>query len=81
MMQNGFREDHVAQVLGFADQRLRKADAPLDPLGRRISLVVQYQEKAARGAEANGAGASDEKSAQAKQECTGGGKPAAPKKE
>jgi hypothetical protein len=53
------------------------------PLNRRISLIVQYQEKPAGGAEENVAGASGEKSAQhlAKQEFTGGGEPAAPKKE
>jgi chemotaxis protein MotB len=33
------------QVRGFADQRLRKADAPLDPSNRRVSLIVQYQNK------------------------------------
>jgi chemotaxis protein MotB len=46
MMQgNGIREDQVTQVRGFADQRLRKPDAPLDPSNRRISLIVQYLEK------------------------------------
>jgi hypothetical protein len=82
MTQNGFREDQVAQVPGLADQRLRKCDAPLDPLNRRI-LIVQYREKPAGAAEGNEAGASSEKSAQGhgKQESTGGGEPAAPKKE
>ena len=43
MMQgNGVRPDQVAQVRGFADQRLRKPDAPLDPANRRISIIVQY---------------------------------------
>ena len=42
MQENGVREDQVAQVRGFADQRLRKADSPLDPSNRRISLIVQY---------------------------------------
>jgi len=32
MTQNGFREDQVAQVRRLADRRLRKRDAPLDPL-------------------------------------------------
>jgi hypothetical protein len=32
----------VSQVRGFADQRLRKPDAPLDPANRRVSLIVQY---------------------------------------
>jgi chemotaxis protein MotB len=45
MQQNGIREDQIMQVRGFADQRLRKADAPLDPSNRRVSLIVQYQNK------------------------------------
>jgi chemotaxis protein MotB len=36
------REDQVTQVRGFADQRLRKKDLPLDPSNRRISMIVQY---------------------------------------
>jgi len=48
MMQgNGIREDQVTQVRGFADQKLRKPDAPQDPSNRRISLIVQYLEKQA----------------------------------
>jgi chemotaxis protein MotB len=42
MQTNGIRADQVTQVRGFADQRLRKPDAPLDPANRRISLIVQY---------------------------------------
>jgi chemotaxis protein MotB len=42
MQANGIRIDQVTQVRGFADQRLRKPDAPLDPSNRRISLIVQY---------------------------------------
>jgi chemotaxis protein MotB len=42
MQANGIRADQVTQVRGFADQRLRKLDAPLDPSNRRISLIVQY---------------------------------------
>jgi chemotaxis protein MotB len=49
MSQNGIRSDQVTQVRGFADQRLRKKDVPLDPANRRISLIVQYQEKKAPG--------------------------------
>ena len=45
MQENGIREGQVTQVRGFADQRLRKPDAPLDPSNRRISLIVQYLEK------------------------------------
>ncbi len=42
MQANGIRPDQVTQVRGFADQRLRKPDAPLDPANRRISVIVQY---------------------------------------
>jgi chemotaxis protein MotB len=42
MQANGIRPDQITQVRGFADQRLRKPDAPLDPSNRRISLIVQY---------------------------------------
>jgi chemotaxis protein MotB len=42
MQAHGIRVDQVTQVRGFADQRLRKPDAPLDPANRRISLIVQY---------------------------------------
>ena len=42
MQANGIGADQVTQVRGFADQRLRKPDAPLDPANRRISLIVQY---------------------------------------
>jgi chemotaxis protein MotB len=45
MQLNGIRQDQISQVRGFADQRLRKADAPLDPSNRRISLIVQYLPK------------------------------------
>jgi len=42
MQANGLGIGQVTQVRGFADQRLRKADNPLDPSNRRISLIVQY---------------------------------------
>jgi chemotaxis protein MotB len=42
MQANGIRTDQVTQVRGFADQRLRKPAAPLDPANRRISVIVQY---------------------------------------
>ncbi len=45
MMQHGVGGNQVTQVRGFADQRLRKKDEPLDPSNRRISLIVQYTEK------------------------------------
>jgi chemotaxis protein MotB len=42
MQENGLRSDQVTQVRGYADQKLRKADAPEDPSNRRISILVQY---------------------------------------
>jgi chemotaxis protein MotB len=45
MQSRGLRADQVTQVRGFADQRLRKPDAPFDPSNRRISLIVQYMDK------------------------------------
>jgi chemotaxis protein MotB len=42
MQSNGIGADQVTQVRGFADQRLRKLDNPLDPSNRRVSLIVQY---------------------------------------
>ena len=45
-MVNRIRPDQITQVRGFADQRLRKAAAPQDPLNRRIPLIVEYQSKA-----------------------------------
>jgi len=42
MQAHGIRGDQITQVRGFADQRLRKLDAPLDPANRRISVIVQY---------------------------------------
>jgi chemotaxis protein MotB len=39
---NGIREDQITQVRGFADQRLRKLENPLDASNRRISIIVQY---------------------------------------
>jgi chemotaxis protein MotB len=47
MTQQGIRADQVTQVRGFADQRLRRKDAPLDPSNRRISMIVQYLDKKA----------------------------------
>lgn len=42
MQQEGLGAQQVAQVRGFADQLLRKPQAPLDPSNRRISLIVGY---------------------------------------
>jgi len=53
MQANGLGSSQISQVRGFADQRLRKLDDPLDASNRRISLIVQYivvtnDEKAAK---------------------------------
>jgi chemotaxis protein MotB len=45
MQQNGVGVAQVSQVRGYADQLLRKPNAPLDSSNRRISLIVQYQVK------------------------------------
>jgi chemotaxis protein MotB len=42
MEDSGLRPDQVSQVRGYADQRLRLPQNPLDPSNRRISLIVQY---------------------------------------
>jgi chemotaxis protein MotB len=43
LMQNeGLRADQVSEVRGYAAQRLRKPDDPLNPSNRRISVIVQY---------------------------------------
>jgi chemotaxis protein MotB len=49
MQQSGVREDQVAQVRGYADQRLRTPKDPLAPSNRRISLIVQYVEGSVSG--------------------------------
>jgi chemotaxis protein MotB len=46
MQESGLREDQVTQVRGYADQHLRKPNAPDDPSNRRISLIVQYDSSA-----------------------------------
>jgi chemotaxis protein MotB len=56
MQVNGIRADQVTQVRGFADQRLRKIDAPLDPINRRVSLIVQYLVKPSTDDDAKPAG-------------------------
>ncbi len=59
MQASGIRSDQGTQVRGFADQHLRKPEAPLDPANRRISLIVQYIVKNVEDSE--GAGMSVEK--------------------
>ena len=41
MQQHGLRADQVIQVRGYADQQLRRPDAPGDPSNRRISILVR----------------------------------------
>jgi chemotaxis protein MotB len=55
MQQNGIRADQITQVRGFADQRLLKPEAPLDPGNRRISLIVLYQDDTKDAGSAGGA--------------------------
>ena len=43
IQENGVGANQVTQVRGFADQQLKKPDAPFDPSNRRLSLIVQYQ--------------------------------------
>jgi len=70
MQQHGIRADQVMQIKGFADQRLRKPDAPMDPSNRRVSLIVEYLQKSddfsdshASGSDAPAAPAPSESSA------------------
>lgn len=58
MQENGIHADQVSQVRGFADQRLRKPDTPLDPANRRISVIVQYVFKNEERVDANSESAS-----------------------
>jgi chemotaxis protein MotB len=37
---------HIAQIRGFADQHLRDTKEPLNPMNRRVSVLVQYREPA-----------------------------------
>jgi chemotaxis protein MotB len=43
MQQSGLKADQVAEVRGFADQQLRKADDPNSSSNRRVSIVVKYR--------------------------------------
>lgn len=66
MQSNGVRIDQVTQVRGFADQRLRKPDAPFDPANRRISVIVQYIIKNSEHDDEKPASVAEEKSAESK---------------
>lgn len=40
LVEGGLPEDHVAQVVGYASSQLFKPETPLDPVNRRIEIVV-----------------------------------------
>ncbi len=42
IQQSGVRANQVADVRGYADQRLRKPDDPTSASNRRVSIVVKY---------------------------------------
>jgi chemotaxis protein MotB len=42
MESHGVQPDHVAQVRGYADRKLRKPLQPEDASNRRITLIIQY---------------------------------------
>jgi chemotaxis protein MotB len=70
---NGIRADQVTQVRGFADQRLRKPEDPLDASNRRISLIVQYVVKDDPPDDANGEKDKGEKGKEGEKPSAGGG--------
>jgi len=41
MQEKGIRPDQIAQVRGYADQKLRNVSDPGDPSNRRITLIIQ----------------------------------------
>jgi chemotaxis protein MotB len=43
IQQSGVRADQVADVRGYADQKLRKPEDPTSASNRRVSIVVKYQ--------------------------------------
>jgi len=46
MQESGLRADQVTEVRGYADQKLRRPEAPEDASNRRISVIVQYLKNA-----------------------------------
>lgn len=42
LQESGVAKNQVTQVRGYADQDLRKPEAPFDPSNRRITLIVHY---------------------------------------
>jgi chemotaxis protein MotB len=43
MQGTGVKSDQVAEVRGYADQRLRKPEDPNSASNRRVSIVVKYR--------------------------------------
>jgi chemotaxis protein MotB len=41
MQENGLRQDQIAQIRGYADQKPRNLADPSDPANRRITLIIQ----------------------------------------
>jgi len=66
MQASGLGSNQVIQVRGFADQRLRKSDNPLDASNRRISLIVQYVIKTNEADDAKPSAPSGEKNLEEK---------------
>ncbi|HEY2457693.1 MAG TPA: flagellar motor protein MotB [Candidatus Acidoferrum sp.] len=75
MQISGLQTGQITQVRGFADQRLRKPDAPLDASNRRISVIVQYLNKSPETASGEASAKSE-----AKHEGTSSGAEARPEK-
>ena len=42
MEENGLTPNQVIQIRGYADQKLRRPNDPLDASNRRITVIVQY---------------------------------------
>ncbi len=59
LQENGLGAERISQVRGYADQKLRVPDKPLDPSNRRISLIVQWE----KGEAAKETGSTDAKGA------------------
>jgi chemotaxis protein MotB len=57
----GVPAGQIKQIRGFADQSLRKAESPLDPSNRRISILVQYENATAEPSKAEDTKSGDSK--------------------
>jgi len=73
MQQSGVRPDQVSQVRGFADQRLRNPNDPMESSNRRISIIVQYIAADGGGEEISQPGGGKESGAAGKNPSTSGG--------